>query len=48
MVIMHISSIFQVFQENPMIDKILANLTSVDFRDSYPRFPPIQVSKHLL
>jgi hypothetical protein len=39
---------FQIFQELPDIDRRLSDLKSSDFRDAYPRFPPIQVYSHII
>ncbi|XP_046582844.1 H(+)/Cl(-) exchange transporter 7-like isoform X1 [Haliotis rubra] len=34
---------FKVFNENPDINSLQTTLKSVDFRDAYPRYPPIQL-----
>ena len=40
--------LLQVFQENPDIQEKMKTLKSEDFRDAYPRFPPIQVTGFML
>ena len=34
---------FQIFSETPDFQRKIDQLKSSDFRDAYPRFPPIQV-----